>query len=101
MTFKIGDEVSYHSIIGGPATSHCHMITAIEFAPNNYGCDVAWISGKIGCVAMQALSNKQNPPFEKPKPLSRSQERYRKYLQSECNEKFGEWLKNGWYKEAL
>ena len=53
---KIGDKVNYHSIIGGPVSTRGHIIEDIEYAPNNYGCDVAWISDKRGCVAMRALS---------------------------------------------
>lgn len=53
---QIGDNVNYHSIIGGPVTSTGHKIKAIEREPNNYGCDVAWITGKSGCVALEALS---------------------------------------------
>lgn len=53
---KEGDTVNYHSIIGGPATTHGHTIESIEYAPNNFGCDIAWISDHRGCVAMRALS---------------------------------------------
>ena len=53
---KEGDEVNYHSIIGGEITSTGHKIKYIELAPNNYSSDVAWITGKSGCVAMRALS---------------------------------------------
>ena len=52
----IGDIVNYHSIIGGEITTRGHTITAIEYSPNNYGCDVAWIKGKSGCVALRSLS---------------------------------------------
>ena len=58
---QVGDTVNYHSIIGGPATSVGHRIEAIENAPNNFGCDVAWVSGKRGCVAMRALSANLSP----------------------------------------
>lgn len=53
---KVGDEVDYHSIIGEEITSTGHIVEVIERAPNNFGCDVAWISGKSGCVALRALS---------------------------------------------
>lgn len=53
---KIGAVVDYHSIIGGDITSKEHTIKAIEYAPNNFGCDVAWITDKRGCVALRALS---------------------------------------------
>ena len=54
--FKIGDKVNYHSIIGGPIKSTGHTVEMIRTEPNNYRCDVAWISDKAGCVAMDALS---------------------------------------------
>jgi len=60
-TFEVGDAVDYCAVIGGPATSHDHVIKAIEHAPNNYGCDVAWISGKSGCVALSTL-RRAGPP---------------------------------------
>ena len=55
--FDIGDKVNYHSIIGGPVTSTGHVIKLIEHEPNNFGCDVAWITDKSGCVALEALSH--------------------------------------------
>lgn len=54
--FKEGESVNYHSLIGGEVTSSGHVITDIEEEPNNYGSAVAWITGKRGCVAVEALS---------------------------------------------
>ena len=54
--FEIGDVVNYHSLIGGAVTSMRHIITDIERQPNSYGYDVAWITNKSGCIAMDALS---------------------------------------------
>lgn len=61
--FKVGDKVDYHSIIGGEITSTGHIIEKIQLKPNNFGCDVAWITNKSGCVALAALtlSEEQNP----------------------------------------
>jgi hypothetical protein len=56
MILKEGDEVNYHSIIGGDVTSTGHKVKAIDMAPNNFGGNVAWITGKSGCVAIEALS---------------------------------------------
>ena len=53
---KEGDVVNYHSHINGPVTSTGHVIKSINRAPNNFGCDVAWISNKSGCVQMACLS---------------------------------------------
>lgn len=92
MTFKIGNTVNYHSIIGGTVTSEGHEITDIIMSPNDFGCDVAWITKKRGCVALEALSNEENPIKEKPKPLTRSQQRYQDYLHSEVSCSFAEWL---------
>ena len=61
---EIGDVVSYHSIIGGEITSKNHIVEAIQYAPNNYNCDVAWITGKSGCVALRALSLVKETPNE-------------------------------------
>jgi hypothetical protein len=58
---KAGDTVNYHSMIGGEVTSSGHKITTINLAPNNFGGDVAWITGKSGCVSMAALSNDEHP----------------------------------------
>lgn len=54
--FKEGDLVNYHSIKGESVTSRNHTVTAVETMPNNYGCDVAWISGKSSCVAVESLA---------------------------------------------
>jgi hypothetical protein len=51
---KVGDVVTYHTRIGGPPTSTGHTIKALDRLPS--GHDVAWISGKSGCVAIEALS---------------------------------------------
>jgi hypothetical protein len=89
--FKVGDKVNFHSIIGGDITTPDHIIQTIQRMPNNFGCDVAWISGRSGCVALDALSNEANPPkiYEK---ISRSKKRYQEYLKSEVSESFPEWL---------
>lgn len=44
-----------------------------------------------------ALNSPAPPPAPAPK-LTHSQRRYQSYLHSECNESFGEYLQNGWYK---
>ncbi|MBT3488327.1 MAG: hypothetical protein HOI61_00860 [Gammaproteobacteria bacterium] len=49
--------MNYHSVIGGPVTSTGHEIRTIEKMPNNYGSDVAWITGKSGCVDLDSLSH--------------------------------------------
>ena len=53
---KIGDRVAYHSVINGPVASINHEVEQILLAPNNFGADVAWITGKSGCVALAALT---------------------------------------------
>ena len=53
---EVGDKVYYHSVINGPATSKDHVVIKVLKKPNNFGQDVAWISGKAGCVSMKALT---------------------------------------------
>jgi len=67
-SIKVGDRVAYHSIVGGPVTSTGHSVYAIERTPNNYGCDVAWITGKAGCVALAALTPAAAPAPPPPGP---------------------------------
>lgn len=50
---RVGDWVNYHAVIGGPITTTGHKIRAIEVLG---GRTVAWITGKAGCVAIEALS---------------------------------------------
>ena len=50
----VGDEVAYHARIGGTVTSTGHRIQTISILN---GRTVAWISGKAGCVAIEALSH--------------------------------------------
>lgn len=92
--FNVGDMVNYHSIIGGEVSSANHQIKAIQLEPNNFGGDVAWISGKSGCVSLETLSNEANPmkPYEEPKKLTRSAKRYQEYLRLDCNESYAEWM---------
>lgn len=54
MTFKAGDVVDYHARIGGPVTSTGHEVESVGFLSS--GHEVAWITGKIGHVAIEALS---------------------------------------------
>lgn len=53
---KVLDSVNYHMIVGGEITSTGHSIKVIELQPNNFGCDVAWITGKSGCVDLEHLT---------------------------------------------
>ena len=53
---KEGDEVSYHCFAGGDVSSTGHVIKSIELQPNNYGEDVAFITGKSGCVSIDNLT---------------------------------------------
>ena len=50
---KVGDVVFYHPIIGRKHTGVKHEIQNIGKLGSE---DVAWISGKSGCVSMEALS---------------------------------------------
>lgn len=54
--FNVGDTVNYHAFQNSPPTSTGHQITRIEREPNNFGCDVAWITGKSGCISLSCLS---------------------------------------------
>ena len=49
-----GDRVDYHSIIGEPATSMDHVVRTVETSHSGY--PVAWLVGKSGCVACDALT---------------------------------------------
>ena len=51
---KIGDRVDYHSAIGEGITSRNHTITAMQIW--SHGKEVAWITGKSGCVSVDALT---------------------------------------------
>ncbi len=51
--WRIGDDCNYHSRIGGPVTTTGHRIKEIGVLG---GRTVAWITGKTGCVAIEALS---------------------------------------------
>lgn len=53
---KTGDMVDVHSTIGGLAISKHHIVKTISRQPNNFGYDVAWITGMTGCVAIEALT---------------------------------------------
>jgi hypothetical protein len=100
--FEVGDTVNYHSIIGGPVTSTGHTIRLICMEPNDFGCNVAWVTGISGCVAIEALSNEQKPaPPPKPK-MTKSQQRYANYLSCDYldgDQGFGWFIKSGYYKE--
>jgi hypothetical protein len=48
------DRVYYHSIIGGPITSGPHCVRLVDTLPD--GTPVAWLTGKPGCVACDAVT---------------------------------------------
>lgn len=50
---KVGENVHYHSIIGGPITSSNHRIYHID-----YYKDIAFITNHGACVAIEALSRR-------------------------------------------
>ena len=52
--WRVGNECNYHSRIGGPVTTSGHRIR--ELGMLGSGKMVAWITGKTGCVAVEALS---------------------------------------------
>lgn len=52
---KVGDKVNYHGSLGQGVISSNHEIKDIESKPNNFGCDVAWVTGKAGCVDIEHL----------------------------------------------
>ncbi len=56
MRIKVGDVVDYHAVIGGEVTSTGHTVLAVFPKPNNFGCEVAKISGRSGVVAASALT---------------------------------------------
>ena len=52
----VGELMDFHSLIGGEVTSTGHTVTEVWPRPNNFGCDVARISGRSGWVATAALT---------------------------------------------
>ncbi len=59
-----GMEVDYHATAGGPVTSTGHIVQAIERVPNEYGCDMAWITGKAQGVPLDTLTPSAPPTEE-------------------------------------
>lgn len=55
--FRVGQLVSYHPFVGKTAVSSGHEITAIDTMPNNFGENVAWVTGKSGCISFNCLSH--------------------------------------------
>ena len=80
--FKVGDVVNYHSLRYGEITSSNHVIESIELMPNNFGCNVARITGKRGCVDIKHLSNK-----DVPMPVN-----YKNYINADSGLSFAEWV---------
>lgn len=61
--WRVGDECNYHARIGGPVTTSGHVIREIAILS---GRTVAWITGKSGCVAIEALSANAERSDERP-----------------------------------
>ena len=60
---KEGDRVNFHAVIGEPPTSTDHFIEYIGTIPSASG-QVAWITGKAGCVSLEALSIDSSEPAQ-------------------------------------
>ena len=56
----VGEKVDFHLRIGGEVTSSGHTVLQVMPKPNNFGRDVALISGVSGWVAQAALT--RTPP---------------------------------------
>lgn len=54
--FKVNDKVNYHCFADGDISSTGHVIRLLEPQPNSFGEDVAWVTGKSGCVSLEHLS---------------------------------------------
>jgi len=52
--FQINAVVDFHAVVGGPVTSRGHVVTATRHTPGTR--PVAWITGRVGCVVMDALT---------------------------------------------
>lgn len=98
-SITVGSKVNYHSYIGGSVTSTGHTVLSISLAPNSFGCDVAWITGKTGCVAVAALSLEGSVIVQQPKqaPLTgrqaKSKARYMRFIEyGECFDNFRQFL---------
>lgn len=53
-SFKVGDKVHYHPIIGGPSDGQVYTISVLEKL--NGKTPVAWLHEKRGCVSQSAIS---------------------------------------------
>lgn len=98
-SITVGSKVNYHSYIGGSVTSTGHTVLSISLAPNSFGSDVAWISGKTGCVAMDSLSLEGSVIVQQPKekPLSarevKAKARYQRFMEyGDCFDNFRQFL---------
>lgn len=56
---RVGEVVDYHSVIGEDATETGKVVKHVGELPS--GEPVAWLFGKRGCVAMDALTPKHWP----------------------------------------
>ena len=52
----VGDKVDFHLWVGGEAKSVGHTVLEVWPKPNNFGSDVARISGRSDWVATAALT---------------------------------------------
>lgn len=59
--FSVGDRVHFHPIIGGKHDGKVYEISHIGDIPSREG--VAWLKGKAGCVALEALSIVEEKPW--------------------------------------
>lgn len=64
--FRLGDAVMFHPIIGGKHDGRKYIIRALGECSTR---PVAWLKGKSGCVAIEALS-KPPPGFGLVDPLA-------------------------------
>ncbi len=93
-----GRQYRNHFVAGGKDVDFCNELVALGFMQNRGS---GQLTGGSDCYTVTDAGRRSmvdNSP--KPPKVSKSRQRYLHYLEIDGGFSFGEYLKNGWYKQS-
>jgi hypothetical protein len=94
-----GPQFRNHFVAGGRDVDLCRELVSHGFMTEQPASQISggdpWFRVTRAGIDVVALQSPKAPK------VSRGKRRYLDYLDSDCPESFGEWLKRGWYRRAV
>ena len=87
-----GNQYRNHFVAGGEDVIHCEILVTLGYMREGVRSPITG-GGRVFQVTSRGMRavRRESPD---PPPLTRGQRRYRAYLAADCDQPFGEWLKD-------